>query len=88
MLQIKKRKKLYKQQLRTSNGKFGPKKLINNENELTDGNVNDYIELNIAEGWDDDGSGWEDDIELEKEKEIQSKLTMLGLGKYFYLILI
>ena len=88
MPRVKKRQRLYKQQSRTSDGKFGPKKknkqlpsqnkLINTEE--TDDNI--YGEFNDASEWEDDNdSGWEDEIDFEKEKDIQLKLLRKGLGK-------
>ena len=96
MPRANKRRRLYKQQSRTSDGKFGPKKknkqlpsqnkLINSEE--TDDNI--YGEFNDANEWgDDDDSGWEDEIDFEKEKNIQLKLLRKGLGKlnnYFTVI--
>ncbi|CAB5357482.1 unnamed protein product [Rhizophagus irregularis] len=79
----KKRQKLYEQQSRTSDGRFGPKRMnqrfsVRNDSE----GVDDYsfeleIQLESAEEWgNDDDSGWEDEIDLEKEKEAQSKFMM------------
>ena len=98
MPQVKKRKKLYKQQLRVMDGRFGPKKPINNNNfqvpiDTSDNEeIGNDIELDIAnyieEGWgDDDDSGWEDKINLEEDKEIQSKLMMVELGDYFFYLI-
>ncbi len=81
MLQVKKWKKLYKQQLWVMDGRFGSKKLINNNNfqvpiDTSDNEeIGNDIELNVAgyieEGWDDDDdSKWEDKINLEEDKEI------------------
>ncbi|PKY56955.1 hypothetical protein RhiirA4_508603 [Rhizophagus irregularis] len=82
----KKRQKLYEQQSRTSDGRFGPKIMnqrlsVRNDSE----GVDDYsfeleIQLESAEEWgNDDDSGWEDEIDLEKEKEAQSKFMMAKL---------
>ncbi|CAG8740960.1 8972_t:CDS:1, partial [Funneliformis caledonium] len=90
MPQVKKQKKLYKQQLRVTDGRFGPKKPINNNNFQVPINTNDNeevsndVELDVAgyieEGWgDDDDSRWEDEINLEEDKEIQSKLMTVLL---------
>lgn len=83
MPRVKKRQKLYKQQSRTSDGKFGPKqlssqiKLINNKE--TDDNI--FGGFNDANEWgDDDDSGWEDEIDFEKEKNTQLELLRKGLG--------
>jgi len=62
-------------------GRFGSKKLINNNNfqvpiDTSDNEeIGNDIELNVAgyieEGWDDDDdSKWEDKINLEEDKEI------------------
>ncbi|CAB4474979.1 unnamed protein product [Rhizophagus irregularis] len=82
----KKRQKLYEQQSRTSDGRFGPKRMnqrfsVRNDSE----GVDDYsfeleIQLESAEEWgNDDDSGWEDEIDLKKEKEAQSKFMMAKL---------
>ena len=73
---VKKRRKLYKQQFRTSDGKFGPKKMKNkqlaaqnkiNKSEEADDNIFELEtpELEDMEEWgDDDDSGWEDEVDL------------------------
>ena len=83
---VKKQQKLYKQQLRTSDGRFGPKKVknkqlptqneINNSKEADDNIFElETPEFEDAEEWgDDDDSGWEDEIDLEKGKETQAEL--------------
>ncbi|GBC21156.2 hypothetical protein RIR_jg24235.t1 [Rhizophagus irregularis DAOM 181602=DAOM 197198] len=84
---VKKRQKLYKQQFRTSDGRFGTKKRSNNnhptqyELNIREGTDDVTLELEFsAEEWgDDDDSGWEDEFDLEKEKNTQSKLMMIEL---------
>jgi hypothetical protein len=83
---IKKRKKIHKQQSRTLDGRFGPRKMNNKQlptqNELnnSEGTDDDIFALEISEledmeEWgDDDDSGWEDEIDLEKGKETQAEL--------------
>src|SRR5581483_4480550 len=73
---VKKRQKLYKQQFRTSDGRFGPKKMKNkrlpaqnkiNNSEEADNNIFELetSELEDMEEWgDDDDSGWEDEVDL------------------------
>lgn len=39
------------------------------------------LEFSAEEWGDDDDSGWEDEFDLEKEKNTQSKLMMIELGK-------
>ncbi len=82
----------------TVSNKFGLKKknkqlpsqnkLINSEE--TDDNI--YGEFNDASEWgDDDDSGWEDEINFEKEKDIQFKLLRKGLGKlnnYYFTVIV
>ena len=79
-------------------GRFGSKKLINNNNfqvpiDTSDNEeIGNDIELNVAgyieEGWgDDNDSGWEDEINLEEDKKIQSKLMMIELGNYFFYLI-
>jgi hypothetical protein len=87
MPQVKKRKRLHKKQYRIFNGRFGSKIPINNKNELGDYDEGkDGIGLDVAgieEGWgDDDDSGWEDEINLTKEKAIQSKFM---IGNYSFI---
>lgn len=83
---IKRRKKLHKQQSRTLDGRFGPKRInkqLPTQNELNnnEGTDDDIFELKDMEEWgDDDDSGWEDEINLEKEKE---KFMNAELGKQF-----
>jgi hypothetical protein len=97
---IKTRKKLYKQQSRTSEGRFGPKKMNNKQlptqNELNNNEEadDDIFELEIPEledagEWgDNDDSGWEDEIDLEKEKETQLKFMKAELGKKTIILII
>ncbi|CAG8691729.1 11659_t:CDS:2, partial [Funneliformis mosseae] len=69
----KKRQKLYEKQLRLSNGKFGSKKLNDNQD-------NDASELEVSGYWgDSDDSGWESEINLENEKKIQSNFMKIKL---------
>lgn len=98
MPRVKKQQKLYKQQSRTLDGKFGLKKKneqLPSQNKLIhseETNDNIYGEFNDddANEWeDDDDSGWEDEIDFEKEKSIQLKLLRKELGKlnnYFTVI--
>ncbi len=79
-------------------GRFGSKKPINNNNfqipiDISDNKeIGNNIELDVAgyieEGWDDDDdSGWKDKINLEENKEIQSKLMMIELDDYFFYLI-
>ncbi len=79
-------------------GRFESKKPINNNNfqdpiDTSDNKkIGNNIELDVAsyikEGQDDDDdSGWEDEINLEEDKEIQSKLMMVELDDYFFYLI-
>ena len=90
MPQVKKRQRLYKQQFRTSDGRFESNRiqlLVQNElnnNEEADDNIFELEipELDDADEWrNDDDSEWEDVVDMEKEKEAQSKFMMTELGK-------